>query len=55
VGDDKICMGSDYPYPLGEHCTGELIESLHLSPVENHKLLYKNAIDWLGMKAETLI
>jgi aminocarboxymuconate-semialdehyde decarboxylase len=55
VGDDKICMGSDYPFPLGEHCPGKLIESLQLTPVENHKLLYKNATDWLGIKAETLI
>lgn len=55
VGDDKICMGSDYPFPLGEHHPGALIESLELSEVEKHKLLFKNALDWLGLMPGNLI
>lgn len=51
MGEDKICLGSDYPFPLGEQHPGKLIESM---PFENHlkeKLLYKNALDWLGINA----
>jgi len=50
VGEDKICLGSDYPFPLGEHRPGELIESLKLANEIEEKLLYKNALDWLGME-----
>jgi aminocarboxymuconate-semialdehyde decarboxylase len=45
---DKICMGSDYPFPLGEHHPGQLIESLSLPDTVKEQLLYKNALDWLG-------
>jgi aminocarboxymuconate-semialdehyde decarboxylase len=51
IGSDKICMGSDYPFPLGEHHPGKLIESMNYSKEIKEQLLYKNAMDWLGMKA----
>jgi len=49
VGSDKICLGSDYPFPLGELRPGELIESLELDKDTSEKLLYRNALDWLGI------
>lgn len=48
MGEDKICLGSDYPFPLGEHNPGELIESLDMQKETREKLLYKNALQWLG-------
>ncbi|HEX6334386.1 MAG TPA: amidohydrolase family protein, partial [Flavisolibacter sp.] len=49
VGEDKICLGSDYPFPLGEHRPGELIESLKLANEIEEKLLYRNALEWLNI------
>lgn len=49
MGEDKICMGSDYPFPLGEHKPGKLIEEMKLKKKVQKKLLYKNAQDWLGV------
>jgi aminocarboxymuconate-semialdehyde decarboxylase len=49
MGEEKICLGSDYPFPLGEHHPGELIESLPLKDEVKDMLLYKNALDWLGI------
>ena len=49
MGEDHICMGSDYPFPLGEHHPGKLIESMNYSPELKEKLLYSNALQWLGM------
>lgn len=48
MGSDKICMGSDYPFPLGEHHPGKLIESMPYDAELKAKLLYQNAMDWLG-------
>jgi len=48
--DDKICLGSDYPFPLGEHRPGELIESMNLAREIEEKFLSQNALDWLGIK-----
>lgn len=49
MGDDKICLGSDYPFPLGEHHPGKLIEKMKLDKKTTKKLLYKNAEEWLGI------
>jgi len=48
IGADKICMGSDYPFPLGEHHPGKLIESMGFSNEIKDKMLYKNAMEWMG-------
>ena len=48
IGEDKICLGSDYPFPLGEHHPGKLIEESSLNNTVKEKLLYKNAYNWLG-------
>ncbi|MGK2862763.1 MAG: amidohydrolase family protein [Chitinophagaceae bacterium] len=50
MGDNAICLGSDYPFPLGEHHPGKLIEKMKLSKKIEKKLLHKNAEEWLGIK-----
>ncbi|HLT23744.1 MAG TPA: amidohydrolase family protein [Ignavibacteria bacterium] len=48
IGEDKIVMGSDYPFPLGEHTPGGLIVSIEdMNDYVKEKLLWKNAIDFL--------
>jgi aminocarboxymuconate-semialdehyde decarboxylase len=48
IGNDKVCMGSDYPFPLGEHHPGKLIEESALSATVKQQLLTDNALAWLG-------
>jgi aminocarboxymuconate-semialdehyde decarboxylase len=48
MGEDRICLGSDYPFPLGEHYPGQLIERMNFKNDLKEKLLYKNALDWLA-------
>lgn len=50
MGADNICMGSDYPFPLGEHHPGLLIEQMNFTDELKEKLLFKNATDWLNFK-----
>jgi aminocarboxymuconate-semialdehyde decarboxylase len=40
-------MGSDYPFPLGEHVPGSLIEQMKFFKDVEEKLLFKNAMKWL--------
>jgi aminocarboxymuconate-semialdehyde decarboxylase len=52
VGVDRICLGSDYPFPLGEHRPGGLIESLEgLTPADRQRLLAGTALEFLGLDA----
>lgn len=48
MGIDFVCLGTDYPFPLGELEPGQLIESTNYSKELKEKLLYKNAMNWLG-------
>jgi aminocarboxymuconate-semialdehyde decarboxylase len=53
-GDEHICMGSDYPFPLGEAKPGRLIEKMDLGKKSTKRLLYRNAQDWLGYDDDQL-
>ena len=49
MGENKICLGSDYPFPLGEHIPGKLLEEINVAVEIKEKLLYKNALTWLNI------
>lgn len=56
VGADKIALGTDYPFPLGELEPGKLIESMQtLSDREKELLLSGSALNWLGLSKEKFI
>jgi aminocarboxymuconate-semialdehyde decarboxylase len=47
---EKIALGSDYPFPLGEHHPGKMIEEMSdLSPATRDRLLAGTALEWLGL------
>lgn len=55
IGEDKVVMGSDYPFPLGENEPGKLIASLTgISKDAKEKLLWKNAEEFLGINSYNL-
>jgi aminocarboxymuconate-semialdehyde decarboxylase len=50
MGAERVLLGSDYPFPLGEHRVGSLIRSSHLTPQEKTRLLGGNAAAFLGLE-----
>jgi aminocarboxymuconate-semialdehyde decarboxylase len=53
VGEDRICIGSDYPFPLGEKKPGRLIEKMALGRKIEKKMFYKNALEWMNISSKT--
>ncbi len=52
VGEDRIAMGSDYPFPLGEHVPGRMIEEMDdLTDATKQRLLAGTAMEFLGLNA----
>ena len=47
---ERVMLGSDYPFPLGEHPVGQLIRSSHLPQPTKDRLLGGNAAKFLGME-----
>lgn len=51
-GPQRVVLGTDYPFPLGEAEPGTLIESIdEFSAETKSRLLDSNAREWLGMDA----
>ncbi len=52
MGADKIALGTDYPFPLGETEPGKLIESMPYDEVTKERMLSGTALEWLDLKKE---
>jgi aminocarboxymuconate-semialdehyde decarboxylase len=50
MGPERVVLGSDYPFPLGEQRVGSLIRESHLSSALKENLLVANGAKWLGME-----
>ncbi|MEO8074205.1 MAG: amidohydrolase family protein, partial [Acidobacteriota bacterium] len=49
VGADKIALGTDYPFPLGELEPGKLIGSSGFDEATKAKMLHGAALEWLNL------
>ncbi|MEZ0370725.1 MAG: amidohydrolase family protein, partial [Candidatus Sericytochromatia bacterium] len=54
-GEDKVILGSDYPFPLGEDVPGTLVESMAFGADLKARLLSGNALEWLQRPKATYL
>ncbi|CAN5767257.1 amidohydrolase family protein [soil metagenome] len=55
VGAERIALGTDYPFPLGELEPGKLIESSKFDDESKAKMLHGAALAWLNLTKEIFI
>ncbi|MGO9803120.1 MAG: amidohydrolase family protein [Steroidobacteraceae bacterium] len=56
MGEDRVMLGSDYPFPLGEQQVGSLIRSHATMPeATRDKLLHHNAAAFFGFEAAAAV
>ncbi len=56
LGDTNIMLGSDYPFPLGEHEPGKLVTSMsHWDDDRRARVLASNALSWLGLSRSQFV
>jgi aminocarboxymuconate-semialdehyde decarboxylase len=53
MGTDRVMLGSDYPFPLGEERVGSLIRQSNLPQDTQTRLLGSNAERFLGLETES--
>jgi aminocarboxymuconate-semialdehyde decarboxylase len=53
MGENRVVLGSDYPFPLGEERVGSLIRQSNLPQETKSKLLSGNALRFLGLQTES--
>jgi len=52
MGAERIALGSDYPFPLGEAQPGRLIASLEdVTDADRQRMLGGTALEFLGIEA----
>ncbi|MCO6486863.1 MAG: amidohydrolase [Phaeodactylibacter sp.] len=49
AGENRVCLGSDYPFPLGDLEIGAFIEEMALPQQAVEKIFADNTLEWLGM------
>lgn len=54
AGAERVMLGSDYPFPLGELEPGKLIESMPYDNATKEKLFSSSATSWLGLDLKKL-
>jgi aminocarboxymuconate-semialdehyde decarboxylase len=55
MGSDRVALGTDYPFPLGETEPGSLIRSMNLPPGVQEDLLFRTACNWLNVTPEQFV
>lgn len=55
MGAERIALGSDYPFPLGEEMPGALIESADLDDATKARLFHGTALEWLNLSRERFV
>jgi aminocarboxymuconate-semialdehyde decarboxylase len=49
IGHERMMLGTDYPFPLGEQQPGSGIESLDLDEAQTARLMHGTALEWLDV------
>ena len=52
VGYERVMLGTDYPFPLGEQEPGSGIASLALDDTRAARIYHGTALDWLGLSPQ---
>lgn len=52
VGPERVCLGSDYPFPLGDLEFGKLIDEMPWDEDAKAAVFHRSTLEWLGMSKE---
>ena len=55
IGVERVALGTDYPFPLGELSPGKLIESMPYTDAMKERLLNGSALEWLGLNKQQFV
>jgi len=54
AGPDKVTLGSDYPFPLGDLEIGKFIDDMDLDDQVKENIFCNSTLQWLDMKIEDI-
>jgi aminocarboxymuconate-semialdehyde decarboxylase len=54
-GSNRVTLGSDYPFPLGDLEIGKFIEDMNLDNKTKEDIFVNAALEWLGVPKERFL
>ncbi|MDN4164047.1 amidohydrolase family protein [Cytophagales bacterium LB-30] len=51
----KVCLGSDYPFPLGDLEIGAFVEKMNLAPQALDDIMHQATLDWLQLEKKDFL
>jgi aminocarboxymuconate-semialdehyde decarboxylase len=54
-GSKRVCLGSDYPFPLGDLEIGKFIEESDLPKETIEDIFCHSTLEWLDLKKEMFL
>jgi len=54
-GSNRVCLGSDYPFPLGDLEIGKFIEESDLSASDKANIFHNSTLEWLNLDKKAFI
>ena len=54
-GSKRVCLGSDYPFPLGDLEIGKFIEESNLSADVKEDILCNATLEWLQLDKQLFV
>lgn len=55
MGSERVMLGSDYPFPLGDLEIGKFIEEMNLAEEVKENIFNKAALEWLNLSKDNFI
>jgi aminocarboxymuconate-semialdehyde decarboxylase len=55
VGSEKVTLGTDYPFPLGDLEIGKFIQEMDIPKEDVANIFYKAPLKWLGMTEDDFL
>ena len=54
-GSNRVTLGSDYPFPLGDLEIGEFINQMNLEKSVVEDIFCNSTLEWLNLKKEMFV
>jgi len=54
-GSNRVCLGSDYPFPLGDLEIGKFIEESGLASLDKENIFHNATLEWLQLDKKNFI
>ena len=54
-GSNRVCLGSDYPFPLGDLEIGKFIAESRLASVDKENIFHNATLEWLQLDKKNFI